>query len=231
MTNLIVNGDFALYHHGSTLSGNPAIPDNWTGIQNQTVNARVLDGAMMFSTAHPTTNVNLYKDYIYQSFSVTSAGMHTLSFDYRLENPAMGKSSNGAMVYLDQFYSSAPGVVPVITPNLIFSQSYGTELLQFAGQAAGLNQWHLGETLTLDLAAGTHTLYLSSGSGDFINQYGARVWFDNVTLTSIPTVAAVPEPSSLAMLCAGLAALGTRMRRTRRQDTARAIQQNGAEPV
>lgn len=57
--NLITNGDFALSHRGTTLSGNPAIPDAWFGIQTQTANARVLDGAMMFSTAHPSTNVNL----------------------------------------------------------------------------------------------------------------------------------------------------------------------------
>lgn len=210
-TNLLLNGDFSLSHPGTTLSGNQAIPDFWNGIQTQTVNARVLDGAMMFSTAHPTTNVNLYRDTISQSFTVDTAGLYTLAFDYKLENAQNGWAGNGAKLYLDQFYASAPGTTPVVLPNLVFSQTYGDELMDFAGNAAGLNQWHLSQTLTLDLSAGVHTLYLSSGTGDFINQYGARVWFDNV---SISAVTAVPEPRPAALLLAGLLLLGgTRWRR------------------
>lgn len=201
--NLISNGDFALSHPGTTLSGNPAIPDSWNGIQTQTTNARVLDGAMMFSTAHPTTNVNLYKDYIFQSFTAPTAGLYTLAFDYKLENAQRGKSINGAMVYLDQFYASAPGVTPVVVPNLLFKQTYADELMDFRDNFAGLDQWHLSQTLTLDLTAGTHTLYLSSGSGDFINQYGARVWFDNVSISA----SAIPEPNSKALLAAALFSL------------------------
>lgn len=197
--NLITNGDFALSHRGTTLSGNPAIPDAWFGIQTQTANARVLDGAMMFSTAHPSTNVNLYKDYIYQSFVAPSDGLYTLSFDYKLQSAQNGWAQNGAKLFLDQFYASAPGAQPVLVPNLIFKQTYGDELMQFRGNAAGLNQWHQGQTLSLDLKAGTHTLYLSSGTGDFINQYGASVWFDNVTL-----MAAVPEPNRAMLTLGGL---------------------------
>lgn len=201
--NLISNGDFALSHPGTTLSGNPAIPDSWSGIQTQTSNARVLDGAMMFSTAHPTTNVNIYKDYIFQSFTAPTAGLYTLAFDYKLENAQRGKSSNGAMVYLDQFYASAPGVTPVVVPNLLFKQTYANELMDFRDNLAGLDKWHLSQTLTLDLTAGTHTLYLSSGSGDFINQYGARVWFDNVSISA----SAIPEPNPTALLAATLFSL------------------------
>ena len=211
--NLIVNGDFALSHRGTTLSGNPAIPDGWNGIQTQTTNARVLDGAMMFSTAHPTTNVNLYKDYIYQSFVAPAAGVYTLSFDYRLESAQRGWAQNGAKVYVDRFYASAPGVLPVMVPNLVFAHTYGDELLQFMGNAAGLDQWHAQQTVSLTLAAGMHTLYLSSGSGDFINQYGARVWFDNVAITS-----AVPENGTAALALTGLLLLATAARlRARRQ--------------
>lgn len=206
--NLIANGDFALSHPGTTLSGNPAIPDSWNGIQTQTTNARVLDGAMMFSTAHPTTNVNLYKDYIYQSFVVPAAGVYTLSFDYKLERAQNGWAQNGAKVYLDQFYASAPGTLPVVVPNLVFKQTYGDELLQFMGNAAGLDQWHQGQSLDLSLSAGTHTLYLSSGTGDFINQYGARVWFDNVSVA-----AAVPENGTAALSLAGLLVLSFAVRR------------------
>ena len=200
--NLILNGDFTLSHRGTTLSGNPAIPDHWNNIQTQTVNARVLDGAMMFSTAHPTTNVNLYKDYIWQSFSVPETGLYTLVFDYKLQNAQNGAAHNGAKVYVDQFYASAPGVTPVVTPNQVFAQTYASELLDFRLNPAGLNQWHLGQTVSLQLSAGQHTLYLSSGTGDFINQYGASVWFDNVALTS-----AVPEPGTAALLALGLMAV------------------------
>lgn len=199
-TNLLLNGDFSLSHHGTTLSGNPAIPDSWTGIQTQTVNARVLDGAMMFSTAHPTTNVNLYRDYIYQSFTVSETGLYSLTFDYKLENAQSGWAGNGAKVYLDQFYASAPGVTPVVLPNLVFHQTYGEELLAFMGNPGGLDKWHVSQTLTFELAAGVHTLYLSSGAGDFINQYGARVWFDNVSVS-----AAVPEARPAMLLMFGLA--------------------------
>lgn len=201
-TNLIVNGDFTLSHAGTTLSGNPAIPDSWSGIQTQTTNARVLDGAMLFSTAHPTTNISLYKDYIYQSFVVPATGVYTLIFDYKLEKAQNGWAQNGAKVYVDQFYASAPGAQPVVVPNMVFKQTYGDELLQFRGNAAGLDQWHLGQSLDLSLSAGSHTLYLSSGTGDFINQYGARVWFDNVSLTT-----AVPENGTAALSIAGLLAL------------------------
>lgn len=207
--NLIVNGDFSLSHPGTTLSGNPAIPDSWNGIQTQTTNAQVLDGAMMFSTAHPTTNVNLYKNYIYQSFVVPTAGLYTLTFDYKLERAQNGWAGNGAKVYLDQFYASAPGVLPVVTPNMIFKQTYGDELQQFMGNPGGLDQWHRGETLSLDLSAGTHTLYLSSGTGDFINQYGARVWFDNVSVAT-----AVPENGTATLTLAGLVLLAAVVRRT-----------------
>lgn len=206
--NLIVNGDFALSHPGTTVSGNPAIPDSWNGIQTQTENARVLDGAMMFSTAHPTTNVIPYKFYIYQSFQAAAAGLYTLSFDYKLERAQNGWAQNGAKVYLDQFYASAPGVLPVVMPNLIFKQTYGDELQQFAGNSAGLNQWHVGQTVSLNLSAGLHTLYLSSGTGDLINQYGARVWFDNVSITS-----AVPEHGATALSLAGLLFLAATVRR------------------
>jgi hypothetical protein len=208
--NLIVNGDFALSHRGTTLSGNPAIPDSWNGIQTQTTNARVLDGAMMFSTAHPTTNVSLYKDYIFQSFVAPATGLYTLSFDYKLERAQNGRAQNGAKVYVDQFYASAPGAVPVVAPNLVFQQTYGDELLQFAGNAAALDQWHRQQTVSLTLGAGPHTLYLSSGAGDFINQYGARVWFDNVALAS-----AVPEKNPATLMLAGLLVLGAQTQRRR----------------
>jgi hypothetical protein len=223
--NLITNGDFSLTHPGTTVSGNKAIPDSWNNIQTQTVNATVLNGAMMFSTAHPTTNVNLYKDYIWQSFTVTTAGLYDLVFDYKLVEAQRGWAGNGAKVYLDQFYASAPGVTPVVVPNLVFAQTYGDELMDFRLNAAGLNQWHLGETVALNLTAGNHTLYLSSGTGDFINQYGASVWFDNVSITAQTSTATataantlgtpqtggagpneLPEPSTLGMLA--LAGLG-----------------------
>lgn len=218
--NLIVNGDFSLSHPGTTLSGNQAIPDSWNNIQTQTVNARVLNGAMMFSTAHPTTNVTLYKDYIWQSFSVGAAGTYTLRFDYKLQNAQNGASYNGAKVYMDQFYASAPGVAPVVVPNLVFVQTYADELFDFRLNQAELNKWHLAQTVSLELTAGQHTLYLSSGTGDFINQYGASVWFDNVSLVSAG-VAPVPEPGSAALLSLGLLASAAWARQSARQVPAR----------
>lgn len=221
--NLISNGDFSLTHPGTTLSGNQAIPDNWNNIQTQTTNATVLNGAMVFSTAHPTTNIGLYKDYIWQTFTVTEAGAYNVIFDYMLENAQNGKATNGAKIYVDQYYASAPGVTPVVLPNLVFQQTYADELMDFMGNPGGLNQWHLNERLTLDLSAGTHTLYLSSGTGDFINQYGARVWFDNVSIGLADSGSAsglaftgpndLPEPSLPGLLAVGAASLWYSRRR------------------
>jgi len=195
-TNLLANGDFSNVTTGSGMGNyNAGIPVSWSGIQGQTDNATVLNGAMLFSTmgAH---NQNQHKYYITQTFNAASAGDYELSFDYLLRDGWQGNPINGAKVVIDQWYSSATGAATVLTPNIVFSATYGSDRS---------NAWHIGQKVNLNLSAGTHTLYLGTLGASNANDRAA-VLYDNV---SISQVTPVPEPETYAMLLAGLGLIRT----------------------
>ena len=194
--NLLLNGNFSLVTSASGMGNlNNGIPTSWSGIQGQTDNASVIDGAMLFSTMG-THNQNQHKYYVSQVFNASAAGEYLLTFDYQLRNSYTGYVSNGAKVVIDNWYSSAPGATPVFEANTVFSATY------FNDHAGA---WHLGQTVVLNLTAGNHYLYLGtlgpSRSGD-----QAAVLYDNVYITAM--AAPIPEPETYALLLAGLGLLG-----------------------
>lgn len=200
--NLIVNGDFSLVTTGSGMGNfNNGIPTSWGGgITGQIDNATVVNGAMLFSTAG-AHNPNQHKYYINQVFNASEDGIYTLSFDYRLQNGRNGYITNGAKVVIDQWYSSAPNAVPVFSPNVVFSATYGKDYSDL---------WHTGQTVALDLTAGNHTLYLGTFGPSRVGDQAA-VLYDNVSITKL--VSSVPEPETYAMFLAGLGLLGAAARR------------------
>ncbi len=212
--NLLTNGDFSSFHTASQGGKtNFGIPDNWVGITGQIDNATVHNGAMLFATGGPR-NVTTDRSYIYQSFVAPAAGSYVLTFDYQLRNVSSGTGYNGAKIYLDNMYASAPGVTPAFSPNTVFSRTYSDESLAIQHSGLTPNVWRLAQTVDLTLSAGTHTLYLSSGGMD-MSFSSAVVMFDNVSVRAL--IPAVPEPASAALMLAGLGLLGgvVRQRRVR----------------
>lgn len=206
--NLIQNGDFSQIHTASQGGKtNVGIPDFWNGITGQIDNATVQQGAMMFSTSGPRDPI-YDKFYIYQSVNITSAGFYTLTFDYLLKGASTGSSYNGAKVFLDVIAASAPGITPVQVPNMIFGRTYSQEYTDILRAGLTPNQWHLGQTVRLELTAGKHLLFLSSGAMDLARSQ-ASVWYDNVSLVAEPTTQ-VPAPSAAWVLLPALLALWRR---------------------
>lgn len=198
--NLIQNGDFSQIHTASQGGKtNFGIPDFWSGITGQIDNATVLQGAMMFSTSGPRDPI-YDKFYIFQSFTAPTSGLYTLTFDYLLQGASTGSAYNGAKLFLDVLAASAPGITPVQVPNLIFGRTYSQEYADIVRAGLKPNQWHLGQTVSLNLTAGTHTLFLSSGAMDMARSQ-ASVWYDNVSLVAQP-VSQVPAPAT-ALLSLG----------------------------
>ncbi|NML27533.1 hypothetical protein [Zoogloea dura] len=199
--NLISNGDFSSYYSASQGGWtNYGIPTGWSGITGQIDNATVYQGAMLFATSGPR-NPTRDKFYIFQSFTVADAGSYQLTFDFRLNNVSTGTSFNGAKIYLDNMYGSAPGVTPVVVPNTVFSRTYADEYQAILRNGLAPNVWHLAQSVMLDLTAGQHVLYLSSGGMDMAAS-SATVSFDNVVLAQAGGT--VPEPDSTVLLASGL---------------------------
>lgn len=203
--NLISNGDFSSYYTASQGGWtNFGIPTGWSGITGQIDNATVYQGAMRFATSGPR-NVTRDKFYIFQSFTVADAGSYQLTFDFLLNNVSSGTGYNGAKIYLDNMYGSAPGVTPVVSPNIVFSRTYSDEYQAILRNGLAPNTWHLAQSVLLDLTAGQHTLYLSSGGMDMASS-AASVSFDNVVLAQAGGT--VPEPDLAILLTSGLLLAG-----------------------
>lgn len=190
VNNLLINGDFSQTYQ-PVLSSNP-LPESWLNLSGNTENAGVWNGALRFSTAG-THNATTHRYYVYQQFDAGAGGSFVLSFDYLLSNAYNGTAINGAKIAVDNWYVPAP--------EALFSRTYGSE-------GFGPAVWHLGETVRLNLAPGQHTLYLGTIGASQQNDQ-AYVAYDNVTL-----IAAVPEPTTAALLiCGSLGLLGWRSRR------------------
>lgn len=203
--NLISNGDFSSYYAASQGGWtNYGIPTGWSGITGQIDNATVYQGAMLFATSGPR-NVTRDKFYIFQSFTVAEAGSYQLTFDFLLNNVSSGTGYNGAKIYLDNMYGSAPGVTPVLVPNTVFSRTYSDEYQAILRNGLTPNTWHFAQSVMLDLSAGQHTLYLSSGGMDMAAS-SASVSFDNIVLAQAGGT--VPEPDTAVLLMSGLLLAG-----------------------
>lgn len=195
---LLSNGDFSqttsAFSGGVTVAGNNHIPVDWAGLLGQTDNAGVYNGELLFSTAG-AHNPNLHKYYVYQQFSVLSAGDYTLTFDYKLQDAYSATAINGAKINIDNWYSNT---------NTIFKATYGDEVAISNANGVPYGNWHYDESATFSLAAGLHTLYIGTIGASQVYARGAVI-YDNLNLTP---VAAVPEPDTYALIIAGLGLIG-----------------------
>lgn len=196
--NLLINGDFSqttsAFSGGVTVAGNNHIPVGWSGLLGQTDNAGVYNGELLFSTTG-THNPNLHKYYVYQQFSVLSAGDYTLTFDYKLQNANSATAINGAKINLDNWYSNT---------NTVFKATYGDEVATSNANGVPYGNWHYGNSITFNLSAGLHTLYIGTVGISQTNTTGAVI-YDNLNLSS---ASAVPEPKFHSLLLVGLGLIG-----------------------
>lgn len=124
-------------------------------------------------------------EYIYQSFTVDAGGWYTLSF--KAFGTGLAEIFNSSDVGLNNFSSPVADVTSA-------PGTWGTP------PTPG---W---QNVTLSFMAAEHASYHLYFSG-----YGANgAWVDNVSVA-----AAVPEPETMAMMLAGLGALGMMSRRRR----------------
>lgn len=201
--NLLSNGDFSqttsAFSGGITVAGKNHIPVNWSGLLGQTDNAGVYGGELLFSTAGEH-NPNLHKYYVFQQFSVLSAGDYKLTFDYKLQDAYYATGINGAKINIDDWYSNT---------STVFKATYGAEVNTSNANGVPYGNWHYGETVTFSLAAGMHTIYVGTIGASQMYARGAVI-YDNISLAAVTPV---PEPHTYALVMVGLCFIGFASRR------------------
>lgn len=227
-TNLVTNGDFSQTTNGTnmrlgttgTTADNRSTLVGWDNVYNNNVNDAgynfVLDSSIFTTTSsvlglHSTTNSGAdngiitssighgsvfasdsqwYAAALSQSINgLTIGGTYTLTFDYSLAQQFITREANA-----NNYWAVTLG-----------DQTQNTSLLSIEG--GGFSGWKTS-TMTFTATSGTELLsFLASATGAGAPPF---LLLDNVSLT-----AAVPEPSTWAMMLGGVGLMGFMARRRR----------------